>query len=137
MPLKNTPEVVRFYRVALQRFEDAEILLANKRTTGALYLAGYAVECTLKFLLLANEPVARHRLLVASFRGKIGHDFEWLKQALAHRGVIFPPTILKSFRRVVTWTTELRYNPVKKSLREAQEFLNAATQVIAWAERKL
>ncbi len=39
---------LRFYLATLQRFEGAEVLLNSKpsRTTGAVYLAGYNVECT-------------------------------------------------------------------------------------------
>ncbi|MBA3923371.1 MAG: hypothetical protein H0X31_17430 [Nostocaceae cyanobacterium] len=38
-----------------RRFEDAQALLAQKRWTGAIYLGGYAVECSLKSLICHEE----------------------------------------------------------------------------------
>ncbi len=38
-----------FSVVARLRIKDAECLLANRRNNGAIYLAGYAVECQLKY----------------------------------------------------------------------------------------
>ncbi len=37
-----------FREVARVRLEDAGVLLAQRRQGGAVYLAGYAVECLLK-----------------------------------------------------------------------------------------
>ncbi len=38
-----------------RRFEDAQALLAQKRWTGAIYLGGYTVECSLKSLICHEE----------------------------------------------------------------------------------
>jgi len=38
-----------YREVARIRMEDAGSLLANRRHNGAIYLAGYAIECHLKF----------------------------------------------------------------------------------------
>ncbi|MFI5460404.1 MAG: HEPN domain-containing protein [Isosphaerales bacterium] len=65
----------------LQRLEDAEILFRNERTTGAIYLAGYAVECVLKAVLLAISPHSEHQRIVKSIHGKIAYDIEWLREA--------------------------------------------------------
>src|SRR5262249_283990 len=127
----------RFYRVALQRFEDAQILLENDRTTGAMYLAGYTVECGLKALLLANVPSRQHPNLVRSFYGKIGHDLEWLKKELRRRGVEIPPETADHLRRVTTWSTHMRYDPALQTKPETRGFIQAADQVIRWVERKL
>ncbi len=62
MALPRAAEARRYYRAAKQRYEDAQMLLEAGRTTGAVYLAGYAVECILKALLLANvtPPYEKH-----------------------------------------------------------------------------
>jgi len=44
--------------VAKQRFDDALLLLEMGRTTAAVYLAGYSVECMLKALILSAVPQA-------------------------------------------------------------------------------
>lgn len=41
--------------LATMRLEDASILLKHKRYHGALYLAGYAVECALKWAITRRE----------------------------------------------------------------------------------
>jgi hypothetical protein len=56
---RQSKDVRRFRVAALQRFEDAQILLDNDRATGAVYLAGYAVECLLKAVLLERTPASR------------------------------------------------------------------------------
>lgn len=38
-----------------RRFEDARVLHGQKRWTGAIYLGGYAVECSLKSLICYQE----------------------------------------------------------------------------------
>jgi hypothetical protein len=45
MALPKPVEARRYYRAAVQRFDDAQLLLEQSRTTGAVYLAGYTVEC--------------------------------------------------------------------------------------------
>jgi len=69
MAKPRNPEVRRFYQAVSQRFDDAVILLDNDRTTGAIYLAGYAVECMLKALLLLGRPYLATRPLMKLFRG--------------------------------------------------------------------
>lgn len=56
MAKRPAPARIDFFKVALQRFEEAQILLKNKKNVGAMYLAGYTVECMLKPLLLRPTP---------------------------------------------------------------------------------
>lgn len=80
------PNARLFYRAANQRFEDAEFLLSVGRTTAAVYLAGYSVECILKALILAVVPPAQDGNLLAMFRGARAHDYGWLLRLYAERG---------------------------------------------------
>jgi HEPN domain-containing protein len=131
-------EVTRFRRVALQRFEDAQLLFDGGRNTGAIYLAGYAVECTLKALLLSATPTSKIPKVLDSFRGGQGHDLEWLKrQYIKGGGSIFPSTIARKFARVNSWKTDIRYEPGTSLLRDAEEFLQAAEAVLSWAGERL
>jgi HEPN domain-containing protein len=134
MAIPRFPEVRRFYQVALQRFEDAEILCRNGRNTGGIYLAGYAVECILKALLLASVAAPRHRALVKTFSGSKAHDFEWLKQELGKRHVQIPADTARRLASVNTWSTDLRYVAGSKRSAEAQAFLAAAAEIIEWVK---
>src|SRR3954454_11974277 len=95
-----------FYRCAFQRIDEAEILRqANVVTAGPVYLAGYAVECILKALLLSSIPNALQVEMLRSFRGQRAHDYEWLRQKyVEHGGSHFPPGINRSFALLNDWS---------------------------------
>ena len=57
-----------------------------ERTTAAVYLAGYSVECMLKALILSAVPQAQEAALLARFRGARAHDYEWLLELYAEQG---------------------------------------------------
>ena len=103
MAVPASPEARLYYRCAFQRHEDAQILLRADRTTGAVYLAGYGIECILKALLLsALAPVARTAML-DSFRGARAHDYEWLRtHYLENGGARFPRATTQAFTLVKT-----------------------------------
>ena len=61
----------RFYRVAKQRFDDALLLLEMERTTAAIYLVGYSVECMLKAYHLKNQGMKAHTLAGSHERGTL------------------------------------------------------------------
>ena len=126
-----------FYYVAYQRYEDATILLEANRTTGAMYLAGYSVECILKALILSRLPPGKRKKMMASFRGQKAHDFGWLrKQYHDAGGPTYPSTIAGSYNRVSTWRPDLRYSRGTASLKEARAFLGAAESILAWANER-
>ena len=64
-----------FYRAAFQRLDDAQFLKDAARTTAAVYLAGYSVECIIKALILSVVPEAQHSEVLVLFRGARAHDF--------------------------------------------------------------
>ncbi len=138
MALPAAAEARPFYQSAWQRLEDGEFLLAAKRTTGAIYLAGYAVECLLKALLLAATPRGRRRSVVDSFRGARWHDFDWLLSAYLRTGA--PPLSAKtlaSFSVVNRWTTVLRYQARTAEMDEARLSFRAVRQIADWADGRL
>lgn len=139
MGLPTAQEARPFYRAGKQRFEDARLLLDRaERTTGAIYLAGYGVECLLKALVLSVIPPDQRNRMVADFRGARAHDFDWLKaQYSRHGGPSFPSEISKAFALVNTWDTEWRYHPGTAPPREAEAFLQAAERIIIWADGRL
>ena len=79
MSTPASPIPRRFYRVAYQRFEEAEVLYHAGFCIGAVYLAGYAVECMLKTLILNSLPEKDHETVEAEFRGQRAHQYEWLR----------------------------------------------------------
>jgi HEPN domain-containing protein len=128
----------RFWRSAKQRYVDSQFLLANGRTTGAVYLAGYGVECIMKALLIEATPRGRRADLVNSFRGQKAHDFEWLQHE--YRTLNAPPipqAIREQFVLVSTWSTDFRYRPGIIEPVDAEDFLRAAEAIIKWADGRI
>src|SRR5260370_33740429 len=78
MALAKTKEARLFYRAAKQRYDDALLLLEGNRKTGAVYLAGYTVECFLKALLLESVSPAVRKALIGEFLARFAHNFERL-----------------------------------------------------------
>lgn len=124
-------------RCATERLKDARKLLENDRATGAVYLAGYAVECILKALLLSAVPERRHDQVVETFRGRRGHDYEWLRnECIEQGGIHFSPKVNHGLFLVDAWSTDLRYSPGTEDTDGAREFLNATAMIVEWARKQ-
>lgn len=119
----------------MQRLDDARHLMKGDRTTGAVYLAGYAVECMLKALLLSQVAPSRRVGILADFRGKRGHDFRRLKaDYLKYGGPPVPTTMIRPFAMVVSWTTDLRYFAGTIARADAKTFMANAENLIQWMD---
>lgn len=128
-----------YRRAAINRYEEAMLLYAAGKCTGAMYLAGYAVECVLKVLVLSTVPVAQQAEYAKNeFRGHAGHDFESLRAAyLVRLGGGVPSDVAKRFALVRDWSTDLRYDPRESKDDEADPFLKAVEDIITWAEGRV
>jgi hypothetical protein len=134
----NSSDARLYYRCAFQRQEDAQILLRADHGAGAVYLAGYAVECILKALVLISVPAGIRAQTMQSFRGGKAHDYEWLRTMyLTNGGARFPREITEQFTLVNDWSTDLRYTPRTVRYDEAAEFLAAAKTIMDWADGRL
>jgi len=138
MGLPSSMDARRFYRCAKQRFEEAEILMRAGKTTGAVYLAGYGVECILKTLTIMAVPQKNRSDIMLSFRGSRAHDYEWLRDLyLNNGGARFPSPITQHFTFVNSWSTDLRYQPRSVPDADAEAFVTAAEAIIIWADGRL
>jgi HEPN domain len=136
--LPKSKEAQPFYRCALQRLEDAYILRRGDRTTGAVYLAGYGIECILKALILENLSAKRRKEMLEGFRGQRAHSFDWLRdQYRQSKAPGFPQEVNKSFLLVQEWSTELRYIAGVRRPGDADAFLRAAQAIVDWADGRL
>ena len=138
MALPQPPEARRYYRAAKQRYDDAELLLDAGRTTGAVYLAGYTVECILKALILASVASGVRRSLLGELRGGRAHDIERLG-VLYRRYVRIstPRSITRHLARVASWSTDLRYATGTLKRRDADEFIESVIAVTVWADARM
>ena len=126
-----------FYRAAINRMDDAVFLLSG-RTTAAVYLAGYGVECMLKALILSVLPEAQRIVMLASFHGRRAHDFDWLRQQYAERWKgSMPAELARHFTRVNTWSTNIRYETRTMRKQDAELFVESAARSMEWAEGRM
>src|SRR5580704_7321832 len=135
MAKPKAKESQRFWRVAVQHIGDAQMLFRNGSKTGAAtYLAGYAIECGLKALLLANCPPSKVKELLLSFTGSKAHDFDWLRQQLRQRQIEVATHMLEHLRKVGSWSVALRYDPTEWDPRDTEVFLASTVAILDWVK---
>jgi hypothetical protein len=138
--------------VAARRFDDAEYLLQsrrNKHANGAMYLAGFVVECLLKARLLEKHAWLEtagyqrpkkgdnRRLWSLAYRS---HDLDeilarlpevWERMATAEqRGGTRLQQMLK--RICAEWTIFARYSPRTAAASEANAFVSEVKELRRW-----
>ena len=127
------PNIRLFLRVAEVRLADARFLLraGPPRASAATYLAGYAVECALKVMVLDATPIGRRPEVMSSFRGRSGHDLAALRYRLVQSGVRLPPQADRhlTYLRGI-WAVELRYDPSIGNAAEAMQFVRLASNFV-------
>ena len=133
------PTTRKFLRAAKQRHAVAQFLVDHTFCLDAVYLAGYAIECASKALLLQRTAKSKRHDLLASdlFRSSRGHNLELLATRLRDY-LALPVPIWRAFIRVQDrWSTALRYESGLVKTAEANQFLSDAESIIKWAERSL
>ena len=138
MGLPQPAEARLYYRAAKQRYDDSQLLLQAERTTGAVYLAGYVVECFLKALVLASAAPGLRQQLLGEFRGSRAHNLEWLG-ALYRRHVraAIPRDVSRHLSRLASWSTDLRYATGLMKRRDTDEFMESVVVVATWADGRM
>ena len=138
MPIPTSRNARLFYRAAKERLEDAELLLDLNRTTAAVYLAGYSVECIIKSLILSAVPPSREGAILARFRGAQAHDYDWLTRLYHQHGrVVIPSQITLLFANIRDWSTKMRYSPRTIPQHQAKNFLASVIEIMDWADGRL
>jgi hypothetical protein len=137
MAIPNDINARRYYRVAYQRFEDGTALLEISRSRAAIYLTGYAVECIFKALLLMCTPAGERADVLATFRGAVAHNIDWLRERLIQRIGRLPVGENRHVSLVSSWSTDLRYEPGPGDPEDAEAFLAAARSILAWADGRM
>src|ERR1019366_4572261 len=112
----------RYYRVAFQRLDDGLALLEISRPRAAIYLTGYAIECILKALLLMSTPAGDRAEVLATFRGAVAHNIDWLRDRVIQRIGRLPVGENRYLSLVSSWSTDMRYEPGPGDPEDAESF---------------
>jgi HEPN domain len=130
----------KFRRAAQQRLATAEFLVENGYNLDAVYLAGYAVECALKLLILRRTPASQFVSIYEEIStGRKAHDFEFLKHTFRKKpsnGTI-PDDLSPDLRGMSYWSTSLRYESIQIASDKASAFAQSAWRIVQWMERSL
>jgi hypothetical protein len=125
-------------RVADQRLVAAQFLFDNRFFLDSAYIAGYVVECALKGVVMARTPLSRRREVIEiEFGGRRGHDYHYLQHLLRLRGVSIPPTVADAVRRMVRWSTDLRYTAGHGDVNQSRKYLESGRTLLEWATRSI
>lgn len=141
MPSAKSPKVKQLYRAAGTHLDAARALLgccperaSHVRGHDVVYLGGYAVECSLKALLLSRYPSSRHDDRMRWFRSEIKHDLERVKAELRSKKVTMPAGQAANFVLVRSkWSSEMRYETRRWSWDDADRVFRAAEALSGWA----
>lgn len=141
MGVPRDKDAKQFYRVAVQRLADAVFLLDGARTTAAVYLAGYCVECLWKALIVTQAGKDKKAEVLELFAGSKAHNYDFLRSLYDKYGGP-PPSkkdkeLVKAFVVVGSWGTVLRYNPGTIPEDDATEFIDAVRRIWKWADERL
>jgi HEPN domain-containing protein len=131
-------------RAGKHRRDDAQALMNSNRWRGAMYMAGYAVECLLKTKLMQKfdcrnlrelEEELQRRGLLASPVSIDSHGLELLLKLTGGMDRLRSnPTLLRSFNTANRWVPAWRYNPDLSNSDDAEAFLEAIDLVLHWVE---
>jgi hypothetical protein len=117
--------------VANERAADAEAMKISRCTSiGCIYMAGYAIECSLKALLQSSStPFPRH--------GQEGHNLRGLWEASGFRlSDLSDSTGAKTFF-IQNWDTALRYELTCDSSLTMMELVDGAKHLTGWIQSRI
>ena len=134
-------------RASIHRLDDARALFNAERWRGAMYMAGYAVECLLKTKLMQRyscrtlrelEDELQRRGALAEHATVFTHHLELLlrltqrlDQLRQHR-MLWP-----QFALVNRWIPAWRYTAGMANRQDATDFLEAVAQIMQWLEHNV
>ena len=130
-----------------QRLADAQALLNASRWRGAMYMAGYAVECLLKTKLLhiydcknlrELEDLLRQRSILPAHRTVFTHELEGLLRLTpSYSRLRQDRDFWRMFQVVNLWNPQWRYTVKQTTYQEAAKFLTFIENVMHWIHTNL
>jgi HEPN domain-containing protein len=131
-------------KAAKHRFEDAQVLFAESRWRGSMYLAGYSVECLLKAALMKRigvrnlmdleDALLRRRLMPAEATVFTHHLVQLTGglERLRDNAAVF-----RAFNVVNRWSPAWRYWSDPSDEKDAALFLRSVATLTTWIENNV
>ena len=128
----------RYYTAADHRRVDGRFLLEVERTTAAVYLSGYCVECVVKALILTQTPAGKRKDILDEFHATAAHNFDRLRSLYQkYGGPPLPKSVISAFVIVRVGGPDLRYEPAVTPADDAADFLAAVDMIWDRADGRL
>jgi len=127
MPPNTSQEWIE---VAKERAADAELLKQRLNSVGAVYMAGYAIECSLKaYLQREGKPFPT--------AGSEGHNPKGLWKASGFRFCDLPDTAGEKTFYIEHWNTELRYESAYDFPVPLESLVKGAKELTGWIHKQI
>jgi hypothetical protein len=147
MPAKPFGGLSEQPRAAVHRRADAQALFEKERWRGAMYLAGYAIECTLKRKLMEKfgcrnldelEPRLKGLNAIPGDVSLYDHRLDlYLRAAGGLDRLKNDWTAWRDYNLANRWLPSWRYNPDLSCREDSEDFLGAVDGVLGWLEGNL
>jgi hypothetical protein len=136
-------------KVAHHRRDDAQALLQQERWRGAMYMAGYAIECTIKAKLMKVfkkrtledlEVELKRRGLIPDRTSLFDHRIELYMRASGRLDTLKgkgKEPLWQSFNVANQWLPSWRYNPDQSNRPDAEDFLSAVDTMLKWIRNNI
>lgn len=135
-------------KAALKRLIDARSLQSQKRWRGAMYLAGYSIECKLKARLMEMYDIDKLELLEEEIERKVGHrvnvfthSIELLFGLTGVRDRLLndpkKPSTLRSYQQCNTWRPAWRYKPDDGAEGDCKTFMEAIQEFSEFIDKNV
>lgn len=151
--------ISEFVKSGRRRLKDAEELLeqpsldpneagaGTRHLRGAIYLAGYGVECMLKAYIIssqdgckrlsqARDALVRTRGPVRDICGSSGHDLQYLL-GLSGLEARMSAENLRQMEHCVKWRSSWRYDPRPVHRADAETRVRAARVMVDWLSSQI
>lgn len=134
-------------RASRHRFADARALLRASRWQGAMYIAGYAVECLLKTKLMRIygcrtlgdlEDELQRRSILPEHGTVFTHRLrDLLKLAPGHNRLVQNREMWSLFNKVNHWTPRWRYTFEPANRQVATDFVAGIERLMHWIDNNI
>lgn len=134
-------------KASKHRLDDADVLLKATRWRGAMYMAGYSIECLLKVKLMDMyncrnlyqlEDELQRRGVLTTTATVFTHQLEpLLRLAGGLERLKQNRTMWSLFNVVNRWIPAWRYTASLSNRKEAEGFLEAVKKILDWIENNI
>lgn len=130
-------------KAGIKRLSDAKKLRDREGWRGAMYLAGYYIECKLKASLMEMHGIWTLEELESKLSQRTGksiqaftHNIEVL---MIHTGALkrMDSIARRAFAKCNQWKTNWRYDPGNSSKDECEAFINAVETLGHFIDRNI